>query len=343
LNRKKNLYFSVNHISKYGNANLLGKAGILLGVSFAAYAFIFYATTYYQLQIAYIFLGTSWLIMGMNFGHDAAHNCLSGSKPVDNAVFQLLFGLQGINGYLWRIRHNHSHHPFPNVHEYDSDLEATSLLYLSTDQQKRKMHYYQHLYAPILYMFISLLWIFYIDFRLFRKKSLANMVSISHPKVELVKMVAFKVSSLTIFLVLPLLFSSLPAVWILFSFLVMQFLLSMMLAFIFFVSHHVCETSFSPANAGTIEHSWVEQQVSATLDFHGESRVANFIFGGFNAHLAHHMFPDVCHIHYPVLTTLIKRTLKDHNVKYNSLSFLQAIRSHLVHLKNLPRKTPVAS
>jgi linoleoyl-CoA desaturase len=341
LKKKQLLYFSLNHISRYGNWSLLFKALTLLAIIATSYYSVLTAGSYLFLQVSYLILGAACVITGMNIGHDAAHNCLTGNKKVDDTLFEIIFGLQGINGYLWKIRHNHSHHPFPNVHNLDSDLEITNIFYLSPNQRKKRIHYYQHLYAPIVYMFMSLLWIFYLDFRLFCKTKLANLESMEHHRIEAIKLVLYKISSITIFLVFPLLFSPLPASVILFSFIVMHLLTSMALTFIFFISHHVMEITYNLPDKNVIHTSWVEQQINATMDFHAESKIANFIFGGFNAHLAHHLFPDVCHIHYPILTSLIKQTLAEHRVKYNSLSFLRALRSHLTLLKHLPRTSQI--
>ena len=341
LKKKKALYFSVNHLSRHGNLPLFFKALTLLSTIAISYYFVLTAGNYLLLQIAFLTLGVTCVVTGMSLGHDAAHNCLTGMKKIDNTLFEFIFGLQGINGYLWKIRHNHSHHPFPNVHTIDSDLEITNIFFLSPKQRKKGIHYYQHIYAPFVYMFMSLLWIFYLDFRLFRKTTIANLESIAHPRIEAIKLVLFKISSLAIFLIFPILFSSLPSSMILYAFIVMHLLTSMALTFIFFISHHVMEISYNLPDENVIHTSWVEQQINATMDFHAESRIANFIFGGFNAHLAHHLFPDVCHIHYPTLSSLIKLTLAEHSIKYNSLGFFPALRSHLALLKNLPRKSEI--
>jgi linoleoyl-CoA desaturase len=341
LKKKKALYFSVNHLSKHGNLLLLFKAVTLFLTIAISYYFVLTAGNYLLLQISFLALGVTCVVTGMNLGHDAAHNCLTGIKKIDNTLFEIIFGLQGINGYLWKIRHNHSHHPFPNVHTIDSDLEITNIFYLSLNQRKKSIHYYQHIYAPIVYMFMSLLWIFYLDFRLFRKTSFANLESIEHHRMEAIKLVLYKISSITIFLIFPILFSPLPASLIFYSFIVMHLLTSMALTFVFFISHHVMEISYNCPDKNVIHNSWIEQQIQATMDFHAESRIANFIFGGFNAHLAHHLFPDVCHIHYPALSSLIRQTLAEHSVKYNSLGFFPALRSHLALLKSLPRKSEI--
>ena len=153
IKRKKALYFSVNRLSRYGNRLLLLKALILAAIIGLSYFFVLRANSYAANQVAYLILGATCVITGMNLGHDAAHNCLTGIKKIDNILFETIFGLQGINGYLWKIRHNHSHHPYPNVHTVDSDLEITNILYLGPIQPKKWIHYYQHIYAPLVYMF----------------------------------------------------------------------------------------------------------------------------------------------------------------------------------------------
>jgi linoleoyl-CoA desaturase len=338
LKKKKGLYFSINHISRFGNRLLLLKAFALFLVVATCYYFVLTAGSYFMLQLSYLLLGAACVITGMNFGHDAAHNCLTGKRKWDSLLFELIFGLQGINGYLWKMRHNHSHHPYPNVHSIDSDLEAMAAFYLSPVQEKRWFHYYQHLYAPILYMFMSLIWIFYVDFKLFRQKNIGNLELVSHRPIEALKLVVSKIISLTIFLILPIQLSPLSATTVLVSFLVMHLINSMMLTFIFFISHHTMEISYQSPAQNVIRNSWLSQQIQATMDFHAESKIANFFFGGFNAHLAHHLFPEVCHIHYPVLSTLIRKTLAEHRIKYNTLGFFAGIRSHLKLLWDLPRR-----
>ncbi|MFN6048573.1 MAG: fatty acid desaturase, partial [Bacteroidota bacterium] len=65
------------------------------------------------------------------------------------------------------------------------------------------------------------------------------------------------------------------------------------------------------------------------------SYLAHFIFGGFNTHIAHHVFPDVCHIHYPAITKIIHETLVENNVGhwYKSFTFIDGVKSHIKHLK----------
>lgn len=341
IKRKKDLYLAINHFSKFGNFKLLFKGFLFLFVAIIAYSLLLNSGSYLQLQIAFLFLGLSLLLIGINFSHDAAHNCLTGNKKLDSLILDISFGLQGINPYLWKIRHNHSHHPFPNIYGYDSDLDITKLLYQNPYQKKHWLHRYQHLYAPLLYMLSSIIWIFYTDFKFFLKKEHANLSSINHSKLEWWKLVFAKLFYLTYLIVFPVLFGKLQLLTVLISFVIMHLLLSLFLTLTFFISHHVMETQYYEVENNKLNISWVEQQIASTLDFHAESKVANFFFGGFNAHVAHHLFPEVCHIHYPVLTKLIKESLNNHKVKYKSLSFGRAISSHFSLLKDFPERSKI--
>ena len=121
------------------------------------------------------------------------------------------------------------------------------------------------------------------------------------------------------------------------AFFIMHFMVSFFLTFTFFISHHIQEISYVRANEETniIENSWLSHQINTTIDFHPKSHIAHFIFGGFNTHIAHHIFPEICHIHYPTLTQIVKETLEENNVGhwYKSFTFGEGMKSHILHLK----------
>jgi linoleoyl-CoA desaturase len=117
----------------------------------------------------------------------------------------------------------------------------------------------------------------------------------------------------------------------------MHFILSIYLSFTFFISHHVSEVDYFDTlpQESIIGSSWIKHQIITTIDFHPENKFANFLFGGFNLHIAHHIFPDVSHVHYPALTRIIRTTLAEHELDwYKSFTFVEGIQSHLRHLKN---------
>ena len=283
---------------------------------------------------AYIFFGWTMLLFGFNLAHDAAHDCLPGSKRMNQSVFEIVFALLGANPYLWKIRHIYSHHPYPNVDGYDADIELTMLLRFSEQQPHLKMHRFQHIYAPLLYTTYTLYWIFYKDLILFFRKKQANILFHTHPSKEWLKLFSYKAIYLFIFLGIPLMMHPGSAGTYVLAFLLMHMINSLFLLFTFLISHHVPQT-----HGGTQyhEHSWLMQQITSSADFHAESKWAYWIFGGFNAHTAHHLFPKICHVHYPEVTKIIRENLHKNQLPYNSFSFIKGVRYHLQFLKQMGR------
>lgn len=338
LKSKVDTYFLENNYTKNGNIYLLLKFIAQVAMTAASVYWVFHAQTLLHLILAYQCVGFSLLILGINFGHDGAHGCLTGNKSFDGTLFQLIYGIQGLGGYMWQIRHNSAHHIFPNVYDKDSDLEMSPLILLNPKQTSKPIHKYQHIYAPILYIFVTLIWVFFEDFMVIIRKDAANSKIKKIPTIEWVKLISIKLIYLFNYLVLPVLLTDFSFGEVAIAFFIMHFIIGLFVTITFFISHHIQEVKYVRANSETnvIENSWLSHQINTTIDFHPNSHIAHFIFGGFNTHIAHHVFPEVCHIHYPTITKIIKNTLEENNVGhwYKSFTFWQGTVSHLNHLKN---------
>jgi linoleoyl-CoA desaturase len=86
-----------------------------------------------------------------------------------------------------------------------------------------------------------------------------------------------------------------------------------------------------------LPYHWSEHQVLTTLDYSTQHPIVNFFMGGFNHHVAHHLFPNICHCHYPVLTPLLKKVIEDFGVHYQCVSYYQLLPLHLSYLKKMGR------
>jgi linoleoyl-CoA desaturase len=335
IREKARVYMS-GYTSKNGNAALWMKIIFLISLLGLSYAALIHARSFEVLLLSFTVFGFTFLLLGINIGHDAAHNCVTGNHRVDSIIFQLIFGLQGLSGYVWKMRHNFSHHIFPNIYDNDTDLELSKLILLSPKEKQLPIHRYQHLYAPLMYMFFSLSWIYYVDFAMLFQKKHANLRLGRIPLAELAKLILIKLAYFCIFLVLPITLTGLPVLSVLLAYLFMNIFVSIFLAFTFFISHHVLETRHAEAKQDNtlISTSWIRHQIVSTIDFSTDSEFGNFIFGGFNLHVAHHIFPDVSHIHYPELTHIIRETLEEHKLDwYKSFSFMDGVVSHISLLK----------
>ena len=100
---------------------------------------------------------------------------------------------------------------------------------------------------------------------------------------------------------------------------------------------HVSENSVfvEPDANGKMPYSWAHHQVKTTTDFATSNSLITWVLGGFNHHVAHHLFPNISHVHYSKMTPIIKQIIKRYGLKYNhESSALRAYLSHYGLLKN---------
>ncbi len=326
------------------NGYLIIKAVFYVLLFICGYVGILFSDTFFILVVWYTVLGFASVFLGLNFAHDFSHNAIFKSRKLNANLFEGLFMLMGISGYLWKKRHVHSHHNYPNTEGYDVDIELGSIVHLSKEKMPKKYHKWQYIYAPVLYGIYTLYWVFYKDFVLFHQKKHANLNFKRHATKEVVKFWVFKLIYIFYALLIPIFFSSLPLMQILLAFLIFHLVISWFLLFTFLITHHVEKTEYFEADEGNLSSSsWLMHQVKSSNDFHPFSKTANFIFGGFNCHIAHHLFPNISHVHYNAISKIIYKSLIKNEILPNKTSFFGGIISHIKLLRKLGSSTAIAA
>ncbi len=330
-------YLQKQHADGFATGLVWFKAFLYGGLYAGLYLSLLFAKLSFAASLAvWASLGIAGLLLGLNVGHDAAHDTLSPNKRLNDWVFRLSFGALGANAYLWRLRHVQSHHLFPNVDDCDADIDDTALIRLSPNKPMYWFHRWQHLYAPLAYLFYSLIWVFVKDWAILKKKRLANLRDIAHPRQEVWRFFVGKLVYAGYMLLLPLYCSSLEPWQVLAGFMLMHFVQSYAFIFSLAPSHFVEETLFDKIDAtGTLRQSWAGHQLAASLDYHATKHWANFLFGGFNAHVAHHLFPNISHVHYPAISGMIQKSAAEFKLQYHNISLPRAIGSHFRLLRRL--------
>ena len=145
-----------------------------------------------------------------------------------------------------------------------------------------------------------------------------------------------KILHFALFLGLPMLIVERPFWQVAVGYFVMMFAAGLSLAMTFELAHVVEGLTFSSTPPdGMMPLPWAEHQLVTTANF-GRSPLVTFITGGLNHQVEHHLFPRVCHIHYPALAPIIAACARDHRLEVlHSGTFLQAVRSHGRMLKRL--------
>lgn len=280
----------------------------------------------------FVVFGFAALLFAFNFAHDFSHGTVFRKANWNNFGFILIYAINGAHAEAWKERHIKSHHFAPNVSTYDSDLEISSLIRVIPNSEYKWFHKFQHLYAPLAYTTYSLFWVFIKDFSIVFNNTGKGFQYYLTFGIQ-------KTFYLTYLLILPILFSHQPWLTVVVGFVIMHLLQSLFLLFTFFMTHHVEGVEYPTVNkAGYINTSWIMNQIKSSNDMYPYSDIANFILGGFNNHIAHHLFPQVHHIHYPQLNRILYRVLMENGIKPNQTTYWGGVCSHLRHLKRMGTK-----
>ncbi|RZJ70579.1 acyl-CoA desaturase [Flavobacterium sp.] len=344
-NSRVNAYFREANISKQANAEMWVKAGVYLVAFFGLYALIISnAFTPWAMFGFAVALGIVSACVGFNVCHDAIHGSFSENKTV-NKMLGSIFYLLGANPYVWSISHNMVHHNFTNIPGHDEDIEiAPGLIRITSDEPIFKVQKFQHLYAFPLYSLASLSWLFRKDFKKFFQPTLGPIVK-NHPKIEYFNLFFYKAVYVFLFIVLPLIFLDVTWYQFIFGFIALHFAQGLTMGLVFQLAHVVEGTDFPiPNDSGNIEENWAEHQMQTTANFSTQSRVAGFLLGGLNRQIEHHLFPTICHIHYPKIGEILKETATEFGIPYiEHRTFLCALRSHYKVLKKFGNEARVAA
>lgn len=342
LHKRVNEYFKTTNKSRYANAGMVFKTIFMLGLYLVP--FILILTVFesaWTTMIMWALMGFGMAGIGLSVMHDANHNAYSNNKTINVLIGKVMLCLGG-NDTNWRVQHNVLHHTYTNVSGMDEDIDSGILMRFSPEQKRRSGHRYQFIYAWFLYGLMTLMWVISKDYKQYaryKERDLFKTQGLSNRQV-LTEMILSKVAYFIIFLGLPIIFN--PVAWwqtILF-FLLMHFIAGLVLAMIFQPAHVVPESSFpAPDETGSIENDWAVSQLLNTANFAPKARLFSWYVGGLNYQIEHHLFPNICHVHYRKIAKIVRETAFEYNLPYYSYkTFGGALLAHTKLLYVLGRK-----
>jgi linoleoyl-CoA desaturase len=111
---------------------------------------------------------------------------------------------------------------------------------------------------------------------------------------------------------------------------------------VFQLAHCTGNADFPTEDAsGRMKNDWAEHQLATTVDFAPTNRLLSWFVGGLNFQVEHHLFPKVCHLHYPALAIIVADVARRHGLRHRSTSTLRkALGSHYQHLRAMGVKPP---
>ncbi len=334
-------YFDETGRSRHADYRMVLKTIVLVSVTFGAYALILSNQfgSWAMLGLAML-MGAGLAGIGFSVSHDALHGAYS-ANPLVNRFIGYSFDLVGANGYMWKITHNVIHHTYTNIPGIDEDLAVSPLIRLSPRNPLLPIHRYQHFFAFLAYSFATLNWIFFKDYKCFLMRDIGPYRGKSHPRSEVITLIATKLFVYGYTIVIPLFVLDIAWWQFVIGFLAMHLTAGLILGVIFQLAHVVEGTEFPmPDDEGVMEHTWLVHEMLTTADFAQGNRLLSWYIGGLNFQIEHHLFPQVCSIHYPEISHIVREVAEKHHIPYNNHPTLRAaIRSHYTMLKQLGRPT----
>lgn len=274
-------------------------------------------------------MGVGLAGLGFCVGHDALHGAYS-ADPQVNWLLGLVFEVLGGNGDAWRQSHNGAHHGCPNVSGHDKDVDVSPLIRLSPHSAHRPVHRFQHLYAFALYSLATLNWAFAKDYAAFASDRALHRAA-AWARLLLGKLGFYGVMAA------PFLFLQMPLWQVGVGLLTVHLTAGLIVGTIFQLAHTVEGVAHLPASgAGTAKEAWAAHQLRATSNFATGSRLVEWYIGGLNYQIEHHLFPRICHVHYPRISAIVRTAALDHGLPYNRQPSLHhAICAHWKMLRRL--------
>lgn len=334
-------YFKDNNISTYGNFKMYLKTVIMLGVYLIP--FIILLTVPLSSLVALgmaVLMGIGEAGIGMSVMHDGAHGSYSSKTWVNKLMASTMF-LLGSNTTNWKIQHNMNHHSFTNIFNYDTDISTISVIRLCEHAPLKNYHRYQHLYAFPLYGLMTFVRLFgEISVLLeYNRKGITKKQN-ANPSLELVKLIITKVIYMALIIGLPLLLTNFTFWQILIGFVILHTTAGIIMSTVFQIAH-VVEGAYQPLpdENNVIRNDWVVHQLRATSDFGRKNGLFSWYIGGLDFQIEHHLFQNICHIHYSAIAPIIQGTAKEYGFNYNlKPTVFHALASHFRRLKELGRK-----
>ena len=342
LRARVDAYFTQTGLSKTATPFMWVKTAFWLSLAFGA----MFTAQFAPLSVApalalWLLAGFAFAGVGFNVSHDAIHGATSTDRRV-NDLFSWTFDSIGVASSTWRVAHNLLHHTYTNVPGTDTDIEPGPALRFQPTAKHYPWHRIQAVYAWFLYALTSVLWVYQKDF---------VQASRPHPRTgeptsarEWAKIIVGKAMHMTVFLALPLAFSHHTVGTTLLGYALLHGFAGFVLAVVFQLAHVVEGVRYISADeSGRFPRGWMEHELLTTANF-GRTKLCTFITGGLDHQIEHHLFPLICHVHYPALSPIVRQCAHDHGLPYlHSGSFLEAVASHARMLNRLGQKADLAA
>jgi len=336
LKSRVDQHFRERQQSSHANAAMVFKTVILLLAYVGPFVTLLLAQPSFGISfLLWALMGVAVAGIGMSVMHDANHGAYSPNSRV-NTWLGYSINMLGASVHNWKLQHNLLHHTYTNITHMDDDIDDKPGLRFSPHTEVKSVHRFQWLHAFVIYGITTLYWVLAKDFLQFARYSRNGVIrkSKSENRTALLKIYVLKFIYLAMFIGLPLVCGL--AFWpVIAGFVLMHFIAGFILTVVFQLAHTVEGTSHPlPCAEGNIENEWAIHQMNTTVNFAPHNKWLSWYVGGLNFQVEHHLFPRICHVHYPAIAPIVRQTAAEFGVDYlENRTFWQAFKSHVATLR----------
>jgi linoleoyl-CoA desaturase len=343
LHKRVDQYFKTNEIGKNANPAMVFKTVVMFALYFVPYfllVFNVFSSIPLMLLMA-VAMGFGVAGIGLSVMHDANHGSYSRNRRINHLLSHSV-DIIGGHSLNWQLQHNVLHHTFTNIEGHDNDINPNGLMRFSPHAPYKKIFRFQFIYAWFLYGLMTFSWVMkkdFVDLTRYEKMGMLKPRNKKY-KTELLKLIAMKTFYFLYIIVVPMLVMHIHWWQILIGFFIIHYTGGFILAIIFQPAHVVENTEYPlPDASGNIENDWAVHQLYTTSNFAPRARLLSWFAGGLTYQVEHHLFPSICHVHYPKIAPIIKQTAEEFNYPYHShKTFLAALISHVRMLFELGKR-----
>lgn len=308
-------------------------AAIAVWLAASYYWLVFAAHGGWQVVLAVLSLALAAGAVGFDIQHDGSHGGYSNSRLVGR-IMGFSLDIVGGSSYFWMWRHNVFHHTYPNINGADEDLNLGRLARFAPQQQRSWYHRFQQLYLWPLYGISTLKWHLMDDFA---QLAFGKVGSRRVPRPRGKELALFVLGKLIFFpLAFGIPFLVRPWQAVVWGYVGISVVMGLVLAIVFMTAHCVEDADNPEPNPETLrmDAEWAVHQINTTVDFAQNNRLLTAYLGGLNFQVEHHLFPKVCHLHYPKIAPIVAEVCRKYGIAYKAEpTFRSAIAAHYRFLR----------
>lgn len=272
-------------------------------------------------------------------GHDYSHHNVNKNSSTNGAFFNDFIGgvlgaFRGNTLLWWKKRHN-THHVSTNEVSNDPDIKLMPVLHFFEKFIPNKIQQFQHIYYVPLFFLLHIYWMF--------ESLMITWKNISNRNYYERKLAIRDAIGLALHLVFSaLLIYKSGIFYVLFVYYISGFLT----AIVVFATHYG-EERLDPQEAQKL--SLVEQTLKASRNIAGfinnywDNYLWNWLTGGLNLQIEHHMFPKTPSYNLQMITPYVKELCQKYHLEYKNSNIIECTRKcceklYVNVVKNLENK-----